>query len=173
LAFKNLGNLRNLWMVNVNWEYLISGIFALIIGGVGLFTGLKQFRNRSTLKGWKRTNGSVIERGTYVPDYAMVSVPAYRHAPLVKYRYEVDGQEIVSNSIAPDRIQRPQHNTLAWATKKAASFPDEVVVHYNPENPNESYLVLTPTWILIVVVVASCLVLLIGALFLLSAFVSH
>jgi hypothetical protein len=164
-ALKHIGHFK----VIVNWEHLFAGLFAFIIGGVGLFTGLKQLRNRSALRGWKQTNGSVIKRGTYVPDFAMVSVPAYRHAPLVRYRYEVAGQEIVSNSIAPDRIQRPQHNTLAWATKKAASFPDEVVVHYNPENPGESYLVLTSRWILIVVVLASCLVLLIGGLFLLSS----
>ncbi|HEY6802800.1 MAG TPA: DUF3592 domain-containing protein [Pyrinomonadaceae bacterium] len=153
----------------MNWENLIAGLFALLIGVVGLFTGLKQLRNRSALRGWKRTNGFVIERGTYVPEFAMVSVPAYRHAPLVRYRYEVDGKEFLSSSITPDRIQLPQHNTLAWATRKAASFPDEVVVRYNPEDPGESYLVLTPTWLLIVVVVASCLVLLIGLVFLLSA----
>jgi hypothetical protein len=149
-------------------ENLIAGCFALLLGVVGLLTGLKQLRNRSVLKNWKTVDGNVVERGSYVPDFAMVSVPAYRHAPLVRYAYQVAEEKFVSTAIHPERIQRPQHNTLKWAQRKAESFPDQVVVHYNPENPGESYLVLTSTWMLLVIVGASCLVLLIGGLFLLS-----
>jgi hypothetical protein len=152
-------------------ENLVAGVFALLVGVVGLLTGFRQLRSRAVLKKWKTVPGSVSERGTYIPQFAMLSVPAFRHAPLVKYRYIVDGKEFISNSISPERIQRPQHNTIKWAQKRAESFPDDVVVHYNSEDPGESYLVLTPRWILFVVVGSSCVVLVIGGLFLLSWFV--
>ena len=140
----------------------------MALGLVGLLTGFKQLRNRAVLRSWKTTRGRVIERGTYVPNFAMLSVPAYRHSPLVKYSYEVDGKQFSSNAITPERIQRPRHNTMKWAENRAQSFSDEVVVHYNPENPSESYLELTSRWTLWAVVGASCFVMLIGGLFLLS-----
>ena len=149
-------------------EHLIAGCFGMTLGIVGVLTGFKQLRNRTVLRSWKTTSGRVIERGTYVPNFAMLSVPAYRHAPLVKYTYEVDGAQFSSNAITPERIQQPQHNTLDWARRKADSFANEVVVHYNPENPAESYLQLTSRWMLWVVVGASCLAMLISGLFLLS-----
>jgi hypothetical protein len=149
-------------------EKLIAGCFGLLLGVVGVITGFRQLRNREVLKRWKTVQGSVVERGTYIPDFAMVSVPAFRHAPLVKYRYVIDGKEFISNSIYPERIQRPQHSSIKWAQKKAETFADDVVVHYNPENASESYLVLTSMWTLILVIGASCLVMLIGGLFLLS-----
>jgi len=149
-------------------ENLIAGCFGLLLGVVGLITGVTQLRNRAAFKHWNTVPGSVIERGTYVPQFATLSVPAFRHAPLVKYRYVVDGKEFINNSIYPARIQSPQQNTIKWARKKAESFPDNVVVHYNPENAGESYLVLTSTWMLVVVIASSCLVMLVGGLFLLS-----
>jgi hypothetical protein len=154
--------------VGIVVEDLIAGCFGLLLGVVGLLTGIKQLRNRSEFKNWKTTSGHVIERGTHVPNFAMLSVPAYRHAPLVKYSYQVDQKDFVSTSIWPERIQRPQHNTVKWAQKQAASYADQLVVHYNPYNPSESYLVLTSAWMLLMVVAASCLVLVIGGLFLLS-----
>lgn len=147
-------------------ENLIAGLFALLLGTIGLWTGVKQLRNRALFSQWKTTRGKVIERGTYQPDFAMLSVPAFRHAPLVKYKYQVDDREFVSNAIAPSRIQRPQHNTVKWAETKAAAFPEEVIVHYNPEDPTESYLLLTSKATLLVVVGASCLVIVVGFLFL-------
>ena len=49
----------------------------------------------------------------------------------------------------------------------AESFPDEVVVNYNPEDPGESFLVQTPKVMLYIVIGASCLAILFGLLFLL------
>ncbi|PWT89422.1 MAG: hypothetical protein C5B55_11435 [Blastocatellia bacterium] len=149
-------------------ENLIAGIFGLLLGAVGLWTGFKQLKNRAAFAHWKTTIGKVVERGTYQPSVATGGPPAFRHAPLVKYSYRVNGQDFVNNAIHPIRIQLPQRNTLKWAQKKAASFPDEVTIHYNPEAPGESYLVLTSRWILYVVVASACVCLLVGVLFLLA-----
>ncbi|HJX92438.1 MAG TPA: DUF3592 domain-containing protein [Pyrinomonadaceae bacterium] len=148
-------------------ENLIAGIFALLIGGVGLWTGFMQLRNRAAFSHWKTTPGKVIERGTCQPSNAMFGAGAFRYAPLVKYSYEVGGRQFVNNSIFPVRIQLPQRNTQKWAQRKAEGFPNEVVVYYNPVDANESYLVLTSRWTLYAVLAASCVVVMMGLLFLL------
>ena len=149
-------------------ENLIAGIFGLLLGIVGLWTGFRALKNRSLANRWKTTNGKVIERGTYQPNMPMISAPAFRYAPLVKYTYQVDGREFVNDSILPKHIQLPRHGTRKWAQRQAESFSDDVTVHYNPEDPAECYLVQTSKSTLFVVIGASCLSMLIGLLFVLS-----
>jgi hypothetical protein len=152
-------------------ESIIAGTFGLLIGLGGLWTGFRQLRNRAVLNRWPVTKGKVIERGTYQPNMVMPSAPAFRHAPLVRYVYQVDGQEFINDRIRPQRMQLPEHNTLKWAEKRAASFPDEVTVYYNPDDPRESFLVLTAKGWLYAVLGASCLALLFGLLWLLPKLV--
>ena len=109
----------------------------------------------------------MIERGTFQPDIPALGPPAFRHSPLVKYVYQVAGKEFINDRIRPKRIQQPQHNTKKWAQKMAESFPAKVSVHYNPEDPSESFLVQTSRAMLYIVVAASCLAILFGLLFLL------
>jgi Protein of unknown function (DUF3592) len=143
-------------------ERIISGIFALLIGFGGLLTGLKALKNRKILNQWKTTKGKVIERGIYQPDIPMLSPPAFRYSPLVRYTYQVDGKDFENNYILPKRIQAPQHSTQKWAQKKADSFPSEVTVHYNSADPSESYLIQTSKATLYLLLTLSVLVLLIG-----------
>lgn len=148
-------------------ERIISAAFSFLIGTVGLWAGLKQLRNRTALNRWPTTKGRVIERGVYEPYIPTAGPPAFRHSPLVKYVYQVAGTEFTGDRIRPKRIQQPEHNTKEWAQKRANSFADEVTVHYNPADPSESYLVQTSRAMLYIVVVASCLAILLGLLFLL------
>ncbi len=149
-------------------EKLIAGLFGCLLGVVGVITAITLFRKRTQFSQWKTTKGHVIERGAFQPDIPMLSAPAFRYAPLIRYTYQIDGKEFISNTILPRRIQLPQHNTKQWAERKAQSFPDEVTVHYNPRDPSESYLVMTSTWSLTVVILASGFAFLIGVLFLLA-----
>jgi Protein of unknown function (DUF3592) len=143
-------------------ERIVSGIFALLIGLGGLWTGLRALKNRKILNEWKTTQGKVIERGIYQPNMPMLSAPAFRYAPLVRYSYQVGGKEFVNNCIHPSRIQMPPHNSRKWAQKKADAFADDVTVHYNSANPQESYLIQTSKAALYTLVTLSFLVLLIG-----------
>src|SRR4051812_32881240 len=133
-------------------ERIAAAAFAFLIGIVGLLTGFKMLRFRKELNHWTRTKGKVIERGTYRVTTANTSGPAFQHAALVKYAYQVDGKEFVNDYINPKRIQLPRHNTLGWAEKRAASFADEVTVHYNPADPGESFLIQTPKIMLYVII---------------------
>jgi len=148
-------------------ERIISAAFSFLIGTVGLWAGFKQLRNRTKLTAWPMTKGRVIERGTFQPDIPALGPPAFRHAPLVKYVYQIGGKEFTNDRIRPKRIQQPQHNTKKWAEKRAESFADEVTVHYNPEDPSESFLVQTSKAMLYIVIGSSCLAILFGLLFLL------
>ena len=147
-------------------EAIFAAAFAWLLSVVLLWTGLKQLRNRAALDRWPTTKGRVIERGTFIPDFAS-GPPAFRHAPLVKYVYQVGGKDFVSDRLQPKQIQQPRHNTEAWAQKRAAEFPDEVDVHYNPEDPSESFLLQTPKILLYTLIVGSCVALLFGVILLL------
>jgi hypothetical protein len=148
-------------------ERIFSGAFALLIGTVGLWTGLKQLRNRVALNNWPTTEGRVTERGTFQPDTPMLGPAAFRHAPLVRYFYQVGGKEFTGDRIRPKRIQQPEHNTKEWAQKRAESFPDKVTVHFNPDDPSESFLLQTTRVTLYILCGASILAILFGLLFLL------
>jgi len=145
-------------------ESILAGAFCLLIGTVGLWTGLRAVRIRAALDHWPTTSGRVVERGTFKPDYAS-GPPAFRHAPLVKYVYKVAANEFSNDRIHPKQIQQPRHNTLEWAQKRAQSFPDNVTVHYNPADPSESFLVQTPRKLLYIVIGASSLVILYSPVF--------
>ncbi|MDQ2686627.1 MAG: DUF3592 domain-containing protein [Armatimonadota bacterium] len=147
-------------------EAILSGLFGLLIGLGGLWAGLTALRNRAILDRWKTTQGKVIERGTYQPSIATLSNKAYCYSPLVKYAYQVAAQDYVGDCIHPKRVQLPEHSTQDWAQKRAASFADNVLVHYNPEDPAESFLVQTPKAKLYLVIGASCFAVLVGMLFL-------
>jgi hypothetical protein len=109
-------------------EWIVAGIFSLLIGTVGLWTGFKQMRNRAELNRWQTTSGRVVVRGVCQPNSTSLEPPAFRYAPLVKYVYQVGEKEFINNFIHPKRIQLPAINTRKWAQKRADSFPDEVVV---------------------------------------------
>jgi hypothetical protein len=119
---------------------------------------------RAALDRWPTTTGRVIERGTFEPDYAS-GPPGYRHAPLVRYVYKVGSNDFVNDRIHPKRIQQPRHNTEAWAQKRAGEFPDDLIIHYNPADPGESFLVQTSRKLLYVVIGVSCLAILFSAVF--------
>lgn len=144
-------------------ETIFAGSFALLIGIVGLWTGFRQLRNRKLLDRWPITSGQVIERGVFEPQVP-AGTPAYKYAPLIRYNYEVNGRRFVNNYIHPKRIQLPRHSTRTWAQKRADEIPDEVVVHYNPADPSESFLFQTPARLLHTVVVASILITLFAAI---------
>ncbi len=121
-------------------ESTIAGIFGLLLGGVAFWAGFRLFTQRSVLDRWNTVSGKVIERGTFVPTEADLTVPFFRHSPLVRYEYQVGGQRFVSDRIHPKRLVAPARNSLGWAEKRANSFPNEVLVHYNPADPTESFL---------------------------------
>lgn len=50
--------------------------------------------------------------------------------------------------------------------KRFESFPNEVNIHYNPDDPAESFIIQTPKRMLYIVIGVSCLVILFAGLLL-------
>src|SRR5262249_35166560 len=114
----------------IDWdlmEAIIGAGFAFLIGVVGLWTGFKQLRNRTMLSRWPTTQGRVIERGTCQPYLATATQSAFRHAPLVRYVYQVGGKEFTNNQFERNESnnrnaarkhgqkRRPPHFLTRWS----------------------------------------------------------
>lgn len=149
-------------------EKILTPLVGVLLGIVLIVVAIVKLRELAALKFWKTAPGKVIERGTFCVSHGVRSPSAYQHSPLVKYVYQVNGQEFVNDSILPKHIQLPECRNLQWAEKRAASFPDEVTVYYNPENPGDSFLVRTPKIKIFVIIPMGLLSIFIGLLFYLS-----
>ncbi len=154
-------------------EWIVAGCFSLLIGIVGLWTALRHLKSRKELNTWRTTTGRVIERGVFQPNVPSLGAPAFRYAPLVKYAYAVEGKEYVGNCIHPAQLQAPPQSSQKWAQKKAESFPNEVVVHYNAADPTEAYLIQTSRALLLTVAAVSSFMIVFGLLLLLVQLTTH
>lgn len=130
---------------------MVAGIFGLLLGLIGVAIAITKLRETAALRRWGTTSGSVIERGTFRITHATRKPPGFHHAPLVKYRYQVAGREYTNDAISPRHILLPAHSTQEWAEARAATYPDQVVVHYNPANAADSFLVPPSSKLLFVV----------------------
>jgi hypothetical protein len=153
-------------------EYTLGGIFALVIGVAGAAVGVRQLGNRKALDGWPSTGGMVIERGTFKPEIPITTAPAFHYSPLVRYVYTVDGRNFECNHIYPKRMFAPPTNTEKWARKQAESFPDDVTVHFNPDDPSEAFLERVPRRWLFIFVASFSAVALFGILMVATGLVS-
>ncbi|MCY7347373.1 MAG: DUF3592 domain-containing protein [Pyrinomonadaceae bacterium] len=149
-------------------QSIIAGIFGLAMASVIIWNSFVQWGNVSRLNSWKATEGKVIERGTFRVTHSTLSVSAFQHAPLVKYVYKVNGQEFTGDAILPKHIQLPEHSTVEWAQARAASFPDDLTVYYNPENPSDSFLVPVSRKTLYIMLIAGPVVVLFSLFLLIS-----
>lgn len=150
-------------------QTIISGVFLMVIGGVGFFAITAALRKRNQFQNWHKTKGKVIERGVYQPTNAgHMSSPAFRYSPKLKYVYTVSGKEYTGENLFHPSIQLPQTSGENWARKKADSFSDEVTVNYNPDNPAESFLVTSSKVVFMLFAFVCALLFLIGILLLIS-----
>lgn len=150
-------------------ETIISSIFLMIIGGVGLFAILVALSKRKRFQNWHKTQGRIIERGVFQPtNVGRLDVPAFRYAPFVKYVYTANSNEYIGENLFHPEIQLPQTSNEKRARKKADSFPDEVTVNYNPDNPADSFLVTSSKALFVSLAVFCGLIFLVGIIVLLT-----
>lgn len=149
-------------------EILIAGIFGLLMAVVIICISFAQWGNFSQLNSWKATAGKVIERGTFRVTHSTLSKSAFQHAPLVKHVYKINGQEFTGDAILPKDMHLPEQSAVKWAQAGAASFPGDLMVYYNPENPANSFLVPVSRKKLHVIVIAGPVVVITSLLLLIS-----
>lgn len=113
----------------------VYGICLIISGVICFIVGRSTFKTARASKKWPRIQGKVVESGTQ----RMSGFEGIATAASVRYTYEVDGREYMS-----DRISMGQYGTGGGghAKAEAAKYPvgKIITVHYDPKNPAQSVL---------------------------------
>jgi hypothetical protein len=115
-------------------------LLTLFFGAVGLWAAFYVFRKVRHGRNWPTVPGDILERG--VGDQIGIE-NRNSYAPHVKYSYSVEGKNYVNQQVyTVGRIGYPREKVL----RQVDNLPNPVPVHYNPQNPAQSYLLVTPTW---------------------------
>ncbi len=97
-------------------------------------------------KNWQTVMGSFMKRDIGEP---MKSI-SFSYVPNVQYSYNVAGREYKNNQV----YLHKQTGNLDWQNRKLINnLPDLVPVHYDPQHPENSYLIANPKstiWILVI-----------------------
>lgn len=112
-------------------------IFAGCFGLVLLLFFIGSYRRSRRAAGWPLVRGTVLISGSEQVGNSGSGKGSY--APVVEYRYRVNGVDYVSRQI---KLGVVTSASKAYATKVAARYPKgkEIDVHYDPANPSNAAL---------------------------------
>lgn len=125
---------------------MIYGFLFLFFAGLAAWMARYFTREMRRTRDWPTVPGKILERGVGEPMGAGRSYLAR-----VKYAYTVDGKEYVNDQVY---VIRRTGDLADKVQKFVDGLPDPVPVHYNPQNPAETWLVANSWatfWILIAV----------------------
>lgn len=123
---------------------LVFGVLALAIGGVTLWFAYRVSSETRTKAAWPTVPGKIVERGVGEP-----MGKGRNYIPHAVYRYEVGGKAYTHDQVYMIRRTGLLHDK---AQELVDGLPDPVPVHYNPENPQDAFLLLNPkgtSWLMI------------------------
>jgi len=118
---------------------VIAAVFVLVLAIGAIVAGTGYARKANAMRGFQMTTGRVVARD-------VVAITGDRTegrwgdgggwAPRVAYAYSVDGEDLTGDRVAyaPSGLKR------SVAERRAAAYPDEVLVWYDPANPRDAYL---------------------------------
>jgi hypothetical protein len=121
--------------------YLFGGVLCLV--GIGLTTGGFRARQKSKVSAtWPTTTGKILTTDIVAHHSSGSSGHGSgtrsSYEPVVKYSYSVDGKDFENTRIGFVESA----GSKGSAEKRVESFTSkqELVVHYNPDSPNEAVL---------------------------------
>jgi hypothetical protein len=119
---------------------MATKLFILCLGVAFALVGNMYASLARRMRSYKSVPGKVIARAVVVVPSGNTTTGKWGdgggYTPQIAYRYSVDGIERVSNNI-PRAVRGYKH---AVAERKLAEIPENVVVWYDPDKPNEAYL---------------------------------
>ena len=140
-------------------------LLCLAIAGFGIHLVLEQQQRLSSFS--VRTTAIVL--GKQLEEHERRTTRAddnrYSYEPIVKFRFEVQGQQFTGDSVFPDTFR--VGGNLGYSAVRAAlerfQTGEETTAYFNPENPAEACLIRRPSFftylvVLLPIVVASGLV---------------
>jgi hypothetical protein len=115
-------------------------IFAACFGLVVLLFFIASYRLSRRAADWPLVRGKVLQSGSeQVRSNDSDGRTRTTYAPVVEYRYSVNGVDYVSRQI---KLGIVMSSSQSYATKVAARYPkgSDVDVHYDPANPSSAAL---------------------------------
>ena len=130
----------------------ICVLFCVAIAGFGVHQVLEQQRQVTAYSA--KTTAVVLERrleGHWTGHGYGASRGTYVSEAVLKFRYEVQGQQFTSNSVFPGGPREGAGGYLgerfALAVLERFQIGEETTAHYNPANPMEACLIRRPSFI--------------------------
>jgi hypothetical protein len=116
-----------------------TAVFLILFGLAFVGFGMWMIRQRKKVETWPSVMGHIDERELiWEYDSSSGTGPrTTRYAPSVLYSYAVDGTGYHGDTV---ELGGTTWTTKRRAKKWLASFPDDVPVHYDPEDPSNSCL---------------------------------
>jgi hypothetical protein len=123
-------------------------LLSLFFGAVALSVAFSLSRRVRDERDWPTVPGEILERGvgfspgSTIPPGEPVRA-TFRYYPYVKYRYSVAGKEYINDRLY---LVGQTYGGGGVMRRLVERLPSPVPVHYDPENPARSYLLVTSRW---------------------------
>lgn len=115
-------------------------LLTLFFGAIGMWAAFYVFYKVRHGRDWPIVPGDILERRVG-PEMGVMARGSF--APYVKYNYSVAGKEYTNTQFyLVGRIGSSRKATQ----RLVDSLPNPVPVHYNPQDPVQSYLLTNPPW---------------------------
>jgi hypothetical protein len=112
-------------------------LLTLFIGVTTTWVARYVYRELRINRRWPTVPGKILERGVGDPLPGMTRV----YLPIVKYSYSVGGRDYTNDQVY---LIRKTGNLAPVIRQLVDSLPDPVPVHYDPQDPSRSYLLVNP-----------------------------
>ncbi|MFT3692063.1 MAG: DUF3592 domain-containing protein [Kofleriaceae bacterium] len=139
---------------------LIYALLTVLFGGAAVFAARYMWREIRDHKDWPTVKGTITERGLG-DQIATARTPGATYMPRAVYSYEVDGKSYTNDQVW---LIRGTGATADAAKKLVDELPNPVDVHYDPENPAQSYLLTNSHAMYYVSLIFGIVLLVVGAL---------
>ena len=134
-------------------RYVFAALFFLF-GGAAIYFAFYVGGEIAQKRDWPTVPGKILERKVGEPISAKRS-----YMPYVKYQYDVGDKHFINDQVYLIKRTGGLHDEIQ---KLVDGLPDPVPVHYDPNNPGDSFLIVNPTGTKWILVGAGALALLMG-----------
>lgn len=148
-------------------NYIIAG-FLLVFGLTAVIMGIKMIHQRNKVSSWPQVNCVFLEKKVDIAKHA--SGPGgmgKSYEVFVVYTYEVNGKKYTHDRIAPSF----RTSDLRTAKRDLEEIEPIHKVFYNPDNPQEAYLLAESLGWGIFILIIGIVLTLIGMIYGISIFI--
>jgi Protein of unknown function (DUF3592) len=119
---------------------MLAGIFVLVIAVGALAAGVGYVKTARRMRGFQTARGRITSREVYdditFPNQEAQFGDSGGYRPKYTYAYEVAGKAYNGDKLS----YATRGYKKSVVEQKIAAMPEEVDVHYNPDDPSEAYL---------------------------------